>query len=92
LYYILVKRLLEQKTTLFQDRANHVFLFDANGVKAISPTTFMHPKSEKYQGAWALVDINPHVQTPADMFGMDSLLPHHGVVSKGFTVAMGAEV
>jgi hypothetical protein len=72
LYYILVKRLLEQKPTILQINTQHLFLFNANGVKAISSSTQLYPKSEEYQRAWALVDINQHVQTPAEMLGPNS--------------------
>ena len=72
LYYILVKRLLEQKPTALQNEASNVLLFDANGVKAISPATHIHPESEVFKGVWALVDINPDVEDPARIFGADS--------------------
>jgi hypothetical protein len=72
LYYILVRRLLEQKPTVLQINNQHLFLFNANGVKAISSATHLYPKSEEYQGAWALVDMNPYVQAPAEMLGPNS--------------------
>jgi len=67
LYYILVKRLLEQQPTILQISPQYLFIFSASGVKSIAPSKFAHPKSEEYQRAWALVDINPDVQKPAEM-------------------------
>lgn len=72
LYYILVKRLLEQKPTILQNHAQHLFFFNAKGVKAVSPSNFADPESREYQNMWALVDINPRVREPADMVGHEN--------------------
>jgi len=65
LYYILVKRLLEQKPTILQTNSHVLFFFNANGVQVLHPSWFVDHKSEAYQNAWALVDINADIQTPA---------------------------
>ena len=70
LYYILVKRLLKQQPTILQISTEFLFLFNASGVKMISPSIIIHPESEVYQGAWALVDID--VQRPAAVLRRES--------------------
>jgi len=72
LYYILVKRLLEEKPTILQYNSDYLVFFHANGVKILNPSTSVDPELEEYQNTWALVDINPLVTKPADMLGLNS--------------------
>lgn len=72
LYYILVKRLFEKKSTILQNNRDCLYVFNANGVRVMSASRFVHPKSAEYQNTWALVDINPYVQEPASMIGNDN--------------------
>jgi hypothetical protein len=72
LYYILVKRLLEQKRTILQNSTQHLFFFNENGIEVLRPFTLVDPKSEKYQNTWALVDINVHVERPAEMLSKET--------------------
>jgi hypothetical protein len=67
LYYILVKRLLEQQPTILQISPEYLFIFSSSGFNAITLSKFAHPKPEEYQRAWALVDINSDVEKPAEM-------------------------
>jgi hypothetical protein len=69
LYYILVRRLFEQKPTILQNHRDHLYVFNANGVKAMSASMVVHPQSPEYQNTWALVDITPRVQEPGSMIG-----------------------
>jgi len=72
LYYILVRRLLEQKQTILQIDSDHLFFFNANGVNVLPPSFLMDPELEIYQNTWALVDINREIQTPAVMLCRDT--------------------
>jgi hypothetical protein len=72
LYYILVRRLLEQKRTILQNDPDVLFLFDANGVTELKPHAYADPGSEVHRDTWALVDCNQHVQTPAPMLARDA--------------------
>jgi hypothetical protein len=55
LYYILVKRLLEEKPTILQNDPGVLFLFDAYGVTALRPSSDADPELEAYGDTWALV-------------------------------------
>ena len=72
LYYILVKRLFEQKPTIFQDVNAHLYVFNANGVKAVDASMVVHPHSEEYRNTWALVDINPELLKPGTMLSKEN--------------------
>jgi hypothetical protein len=72
LYYILVKRLFEKKSTILQNDRDYLYVFNANGVRVMSASWVVHPKSPEYQNTWALVDITPQVQEPACMIGNDN--------------------
>ena len=66
---ILVKRLLEEKPTILQNNTQYLIFFHTNGVTLLNPCRSVDPESEEYQKTWALVDINLHVKTPAEMLG-----------------------
>jgi len=72
LYYILVRRLLEQKPTILQNDSQDLYFFHSNGVDVLSPFLHVVPNSELYQNTWALVDINVNVQAPAQMLSKDT--------------------
>ena len=72
LYYILVKRLLEEKRTVLQYHRNYLVFFDADGVKILKPSVSVDPAREEYQNAWALVDINSLVKEPVEVLGLNS--------------------
>jgi hypothetical protein len=71
LYYILVRRLLEQKPTILQKQKESLLFFHSEGVEVLSPSTYVDATLDKYQNAWALVDINVHCQSPAVVLGGD---------------------
>ena len=66
LYYILVKRLLEKKPTVFQYKPNVVFIFNDKGLHARRPSSHCEPDLSGYQDTWALVDTNENITQPAD--------------------------
>ena len=69
LYSILVKRLLDKKPTILQNSTQYLIFFRTNGVTFIPPRRSADPELEEYRKTWALVDINFHVETPAEALG-----------------------
>jgi len=72
LYYILAKRLLEEKRTILQYNRNYLVFFNADGVKILNPSMSVDPELEEYQNAWALVDIDALVEKPAEMLCLNT--------------------
>jgi len=72
LHYILAKRLLEKKPTILQNSSHYLIFFHAGGVRIQNPLTTVGSDDTEYQNTWALVDINPIVERPADMLGPES--------------------
>jgi len=62
LYYILVKRLLDKKPTVFQNHSDYVLLFNNDGFQVEQASLFMDPGQSAHQDTWALVDMSPWVE------------------------------
>jgi hypothetical protein len=67
LYYILAKRLLEQKPTVLQTSSEFLFSFSAHGVQTITPSKVLCPDEDIYRDAWALIDMDSKVEDPGEM-------------------------
>ena len=72
LYYILVKRLLDRKPTILQTQRQYLYSFHSEGVDVLSQSSPILPNSEEYRNTWALVDINVHVQAPAELISHEN--------------------
>ena len=70
LYYILVKRLLEENHPSVQQELPR--FLQCRRVKILNPSMSVDPELEEYQNAWALVDINALVEKPAEMLGLNA--------------------
>ncbi|KAF8576198.1 hypothetical protein K439DRAFT_1623009 [Ramaria rubella] len=70
LYYILIKRLLEGKCTVLQDRAPYFLFFDDAGCREIQITDTQHAdlsdKPYAMRQTWILVDSNDGMDKPAE--------------------------
>lgn len=69
LYSILVKRLLDKKPTILQNSTQYLIFFRTNEVTFPHPRRSVDPELEEYRKTWALIDINFHVETPAEALG-----------------------
>ena len=72
LYFILVKRLLKQKPTIFQNDLDAVYLFNKDGIHVLKPSSYIHPDNESNQETWAPVDANESISQPARMLSRDT--------------------
>ena len=63
LYYILVKRLLENKPTVLQNDSDVVYIFDDKGCHVQKASWY--PYEGPHPDMWALVDLGQWVQRPA---------------------------
>ncbi len=76
LYYILVKRLFEEKRTILQISPQYFLFFNADGVEVLFTSSleglFLDPQFEKYRNTWALIDISVHLESPAEVLSKDN--------------------